>query len=468
MRRLQLATERQVIMKIPFSCDTSVALGSATFDGSTILAKNSDRPPNEAQPLIHVPRRLHPAGSTAKCQYIEIPQSPQTWELIGSRPCWLWGFEMGVNEWGVVIGNEAVHTREPDEEVALIGMDLVRLGLERGTSAEESVVLIGDLIERYGQGGSCDEFAHRTYHNSFIVADPASAWIVETAGHYWAAKRVENRGAISNVLTIGESGDKASPGLADHAAERGWATDPFDFAESYRDPAHDRATGMCRLERARAMLGGYRKPITVRDMMAVLSDHDGRDLPVRAEPLPTLCMHACPGFMGETAASMVAHVRPGKPRELTATVWTAFGSPCLSVFRPVYPFAVGLLQELDTGSSTFSADSPWWKFERLQRMAAANPSLATPIRSVYAPLQEQFFADAAEAESKAEQLLATGNAPAAQTLLREIVDDTTRRALALTESLTYELLSNAKDAENPVMSAFWNEINESAKMFSFA
>ena len=129
-------------MRTPLSCDTSVVLGSLTADGSVIFAKNSDRPPNECQPLHHSPRRQHPAGATASCQYIEIPQVAETWEVIGSRPYWLWGFEIGVNEWGVTIGNEAVHTREPFEERALIGMDLVRLGLERALNAGEAGKLI--------------------------------------------------------------------------------------------------------------------------------------------------------------------------------------------------------------------------------------------------------------------------------------------------------------------------------------
>src|SRR5437867_10044790 len=92
-------------------------------------------------------------------------------------------------------------------------------------------------------------------------------------------------------------------------------------------------------------------------------------------------MHVRPGVPGETAAALVAHLRPGRPRELTATVWTAFGSPCLSVFRPVYPFAVGLPAELERGDAAYDAESPWWVFERLQRVVAEAPDLAPVARA---------------------------------------------------------------------------------------
>ena len=111
---------------------------------------------------------------------------------------------MGANEHGVVIGNEAVFTTQPAGDPALLGMDLVRLGLERATSAADAVEIMVTLLERHGQGGSCSR-AHPgfTYHNSFLVADPQGAIVLETAGSLWATETVEGPGrSISNGLTI--------------------------------------------------------------------------------------------------------------------------------------------------------------------------------------------------------------------------------------------------------------------------
>lgn len=64
-----------------------------------------------------------------QCTYIEVEQVSRTHAVILSRPSWLWGAEMGANEHGVCIGNEAVWTKEPvGEGEALLGMDLLRCG----------------------------------------------------------------------------------------------------------------------------------------------------------------------------------------------------------------------------------------------------------------------------------------------------------------------------------------------------
>lgn len=444
------------------SCDTSVALGTATFDGSVIFAKNSDRGANEAQPLHHAPRRQHPAGSTLRTQYLEIPQAAETWELIGSRPHWLWGFEMGVNEWGVAIGNEAVHSREPIDDVGLLGMDLVRLGLERARTAEEAVGVMAELLERHGQGGSCEApgLPFRTYHNSFIAADPRDAWVLETAGRHWVAERVRDRGAISNVYTIETAGDRLSAGAVTRAREQGWAAEPFSFGGAFADPAADLRPRICRLRRAREVLGGYRRPIEVEHMQDLLRDHYDADLPRGPQSEPSICMHAAPGRLGETAAAMVVHLRPDAPRELAVTCWSAFGSPCLSVFRPVYPFAVGLPPELDRGERRYDPTSPWWAFEQLQRLVAQAPSLADVARQPLWELEQRLKLEAEATETHAARLLQQGDRAGAIGALRGLVDASSAQAVELANRLAEELSGRADLFAEPAMVEALRPLND--------
>lgn len=64
-----------------------------------------------------------------QCTYISIDQVKHTNAVILSKPSWMWGAEMGANQHGVCIGNEAVWTKlqGPEDEIQkLLGMDMVR------------------------------------------------------------------------------------------------------------------------------------------------------------------------------------------------------------------------------------------------------------------------------------------------------------------------------------------------------
>ena len=220
-------------------CDTIVALGNSTQGGSVLFAKNSDRDPNEAHEIVTIPAAKHSAGEKVKCTYVEIPQVSETYRVLLSKPFWIWGAEMGSNEYGVTIGNEAIFSREPyQKQPGLIGMDFLRLALERSKTAEVAMNTIIELLEKYGQSGNCG-YAHPFYyHNSYLICDIQEAWVLETVGKEWAAEKVRDVRSISNGLTIGKYWDKASKGLVNHAIEKGWCKkrEEFDFSACYSDP----------------------------------------------------------------------------------------------------------------------------------------------------------------------------------------------------------------------------------------
>lgn len=300
-------------------CDTFVALSPATADGSVVFGKNSDRPAGERQGVRFFAGETHPPGATLRCTYLEIPQAPRTFATLMSKIDWMWGAEMGANERGVVIGNEAVWTREPAGPPALLGMDLVRLGLERGETAFAALGIITGILERFGQGGACAENDPTfTYHNAFLIADAAQVWVLETAGRHWVAEKVTSgMRNISNGLTIRTHFDLGSAGLIDHARRRGLydGNGAFDFAAAFSasppdpDPYSRQACG-------HRLLSEHRGRMTPEAMMDILRDHESG-----------ICMHG----PFETTASMVSRLDgAGEARHW----FTGEPHPCRHPFRP--------------------------------------------------------------------------------------------------------------------------------------
>jgi secernin len=356
-------------------CDTLVALSAETARGGLLFAKNSDRERNEAQALeMHGPRR---GGGALRLTYITIPDVAETHAVLLSRPCWMWGAEMGANVHGVVIGNEALHARTPAQRRrALTGMDLVRLGLERGATAKQALEVIVELLERYGQGGDCGHLGRFYYNNGFIIADADEAYVLETAGRWWVVEQVRARRALSNAYSIGTGFDAVSPALAAHAEAQGWvdADGRFDPAARLIDEARDAVSfGRGRCARGQALLDAQAGRLTPASMMGILRDHGGAaDWSPANTVGRTICMHAAEGpRRSQSVASMVSEVRRGR----TVHWVTGTSAPCLSVFKPVL-FEAGLPSMGPAPGDRYDPESLWWRHERLHRAALADHAAA--------------------------------------------------------------------------------------------
>lgn len=355
-------------------CDTFVVMHSATADSSVIFGKNSDREPNEAQALEYHPARFYPDKSELQCTYIRIPQLKETNAVLISRPFWMWGAEMGINDKGLVIGNEAVWTKmEINKKGGLTGMDLLRLALERSASAEQAIETITGLLSDFGQGGICGyEDRKMAYHNSFIMADPCDAWVLETAGPLWAAKKITGYYSISNGLTIGEEFDRSHPDLISHALKKGWhkKKDEFNFAKSYSDWffttfSASRARKECSTNLVNSGIG----KINVKEAFGILRDHgEGPYRPDSHFLGDRICAHAANSLSRnatQTTGSIVAHLSPSGG----ITCWaTGTSAPCTSIFKPVW-FDGEVLPELSRGlDGRFNPGLLWWRHEILHRM----------------------------------------------------------------------------------------------------
>lgn len=353
-----------------FSCDTMVALGNCTKSGNIIFAKNSDRPLLEAQPLVEYEAADYKEGEMVQCTYISIPQVPHTYKVLGSKPHWIWGFEHGMNEHHVVIGNEAVWSVEEEEtENGLLGMDLLRLGLERGKTAYEAMHVIISLLETYGQGGSAAEHSDFRYHNAFLIADPNEAWVVDTVNRRYVARRVKDVCGISNCYSTGEVWDEGSPDIKEHAYEMGYADprneEPFHFARVYGLMGAKHRAAYPRFRRLNQILQEKKGEIDVDTMEAILRDHyEGELIEPRFSPadglLVSICMHNIDEASSVTAAGAVVEI----PREGNLTFRGCMSRPCCSVFLP-YSIEEPLPKKVSYAKGFFEQDSFWWKMERL-------------------------------------------------------------------------------------------------------
>lgn len=292
-------------------CDT---LGRIHETGA-LFAKNSDRSPNEVQVLEYHPARENLSGMV-QCTYIAIPQVKSTHAVLLSRPRWMWGAEMGVNEYGLCIGNEAVFTKGAYGKTGLTGMDMVRLALERCQEAKEAVDCLISLLETYGQGGNCG-FDHDFYYdNAFLVMDRKSLYVLETAGKKWAYKR-SDAANISNRLSLGADCDAYSGGKT------------VDFRKKYTEPVYTTFSGSAaRSAQVRSCLPTAN---TVSGCMAALRQHDKHiKNPFAQGSVSSACMHYG-GLVGDhTTASMVVSLEEDR-----IVVWsTGCSLPCVSLFKP--------------------------------------------------------------------------------------------------------------------------------------
>ena len=369
-------------------CDTLCALRPS----GALFAKNSDRPSSEVQLIEALQAR--PAGGSLRASHIETPDAG-AFAMLGSRPDWLWGLEHGVNEHRVAIGNEKVWTtlnptRQPD---GLIGMDLVRLALERGRTADEALDVMTGLLAEHGQGGLCDQTTGESYFSSFIIADPRAAWVLETSGRSWVAAPVDGAAAISNRLTLHTEWTRSSPDI-----------EPGADWDAYRHPDAPTGHADVRLAASRACLAATPPAeLTPAGLAAHLRDHGAGPWgspvglakgpgPEPPSPLPgdfrpdgagvSVCMHI--RRFQNTTASIIADLPadPGAPLR----AWVAPGNPCVSVFVPVFPpHAV---------PAALADPAAWRAFAALRERAESDDAVLPAFRDAFAPIEAELWCEA--------------------------------------------------------------------------
>lgn len=471
----------------PFSCDTFVAMPDVTGQSHVLVGKNSDRPELDTEPLRYLPRASNPDGETLRLAYLEIDQAPETYAHVGASPYWCWGHELGLNEHGVAIGNEAVFTKDLRAlieqtssgnivERGLLGMELLRLGLERGATAREALDVMTELLERHGQWGSAVPGAddiEGAYDNSYILADAREAWVLETVGRRWAAKRVtQGYWAISNQLSIRTEWDAASDDLVEYARSQGWwpygDSKPFDFALSYIDTHKPLQVSHMRVQRSRQMLGDAVRDhgqVRVDDVQRILRDHyeetflEGPYFNAALPDFLSICMHASPGAFtwGDTASS-AAFALPVDEDRLPILWWTP-GTPCTGLYIPVFVHAGRLPSMLARAGTAGLKERPpeqapedgydeasyWWQFKQLLRTVKGDDlggefaERQPMVREAFNPLERAWAEEAREVERKAVELQRDGAGETAADLLAEFTQRCVDQSMERLRQLGAEL-----------------------------
>lgn len=367
-------------------CDTIVAQPDVTANGAMLLAKNADTEVNEAQQILRLPARSHPVGTALRVSHLAIPQAARTHEVLLDRSFWAWGGEIGCNEHGVAIGNEAAFSNQAPDKDGVVVLDLLRLALERASTAREAIDVVGAHVVRYGQGGNVQMMGNYHFDSGLLIADRSEAWVMNCAGHHWAARRARSTEAMSNRYQLTDDWELSSLPLG---------TLKVDFRDRFADPAREHAAGANERESCAAgLLAARRGHITLHDMASVLrdlGDEASYDVTQDARPV-RLCMHAGPTperFWHATGA-MIAEVYPD-----SEIVWmTATSATDLSIFKPLF-FGIDLPRTNLRPEGTDTPGTLWWRHERLHRRAMPlYREVKSEIRAEFDVLERQFHEEA--------------------------------------------------------------------------
>lgn len=187
------------------ACTTILVGKKASYDGSTMIARNDDSPSGvfHVKKLIVVKPEDQPKEYVSKISHVRIPlpENPLrytampnvdpkegVWAANGINAC-----DVSMSATETITSNERVYAADPlveyvpkkgkaKEKAGGIGEeDLVCLVLPYIRSAREGVLRLGSLLEEYG-----------TYENNGIAfSDADEIWWLETiGGHHWIARRV--------------------------------------------------------------------------------------------------------------------------------------------------------------------------------------------------------------------------------------------------------------------------------------
>lgn len=221
------------------ACTSLIAAKGATADGSVMVTYAADSH-NLYGELYNQPAADHPAGTMRKIvewdtgkPLGEIPEVPHTYATIGN-----------MNEHGLAIAESTWGGREELAGTGIIDYgSLIYVTLQRAKTAREAIKVMTNLVKDYGYASSGE---------SFSIADPDEAWVMELIGKgkadkgaVWVARRVPdghisghaNHPRIHKFPLKDKTGETIySPDVIKFARSQGYFNgkdEDFDFSKAY-------------------------------------------------------------------------------------------------------------------------------------------------------------------------------------------------------------------------------------------
>ena len=409
------------------ACTNFIVGKAASKDGSVMVSYSADSYGMFGE-LYHYPAAVHPKGAMRAIhewdtgKYLgQIKEAQQTYNVIGN-----------MNEYQVTIGETTFGGRE--ELVDTTGImdygSLIYVTLQRSRTAKEAIKVMTDLVKEYGYYSSGE---------SFSIADPNEAWILEMIGKgpgvkgaVWVAVRIPddciaahaNQSRIHQFPLDDKDNCIYSPDVISFAREKGYfdgLNKDFSFADAYCPldfgglracearvwsfyNMFNKSVGTAYLPyiqgKSNEPMPLYIKPtnkVSVRDIQQAMRDHyentplditndmgaTAFQMPYRLSPLTfevdgQKYFNERPISTQQSAFTFVAQMRSTLPDAVGGVLWFGTDDANMTVFAPVY-CCTNRLPACYTSEVadcvTFSWDSAFWIYNWVADMIRPRYSL---------------------------------------------------------------------------------------------
>ena len=362
--------------------DMVVALKEASANGTTLFGLNHHAPSGLRHALHVVSGQMHDPGELSHVSALDLPQARQTYAVLGMQPIGQWGFAHGVNEHRVAVGVTQWQSRLKSGPAALAGADLVRLALERSRGALNAVEVLTDLLERHGQSRTGEGKDH-----IFLIADNNEAFVLETAGRYWALLECGHTRVVTDAAMIRQDWRRLAPGLASFVIENGWWQDDgskIDFVRCLGETAEKAVNPHRRWGHASLALAQQQGAIDLHFLRRMLAEHytQNRDI------LPN----------GKTMTLASSFLVDLHKIEQPMLAWVAFGTPKVALYFPLC--MLGELPAAFTEGIPAPSPSIQERTQELQKFTHGKDR--TKLTSTLERLQTKFDQDSEEFLAKAQ------------------------------------------------------------------